>query len=151
MNLEYFHPDEFQGWYDKLSPKLLVLLDLFRYRLGVPVNVSRHPSSIGRDGGCSSQHCWEQFGEVRAIDLLPTGLVTQPDAIRMRRVAIDCGFTGIGIYPHWMPSAGFHVDVRDAVKMGQPATWGAIRPDHRYPQKYVSFDHAVSWLPEGPV
>lgn len=126
MKLEYFEEKEFRKWWPKMSPKLLVKLDLLRFRWGKPINISVKKGAIGRDGKGTSQHFWEQFGEVRAVDTIPEGIETQEDAYKFFKLAIECGFTGIGFYPTWSKGPGFHLDSREDVKMGSPKKWGGL-------------------------
>ena len=127
-------------WYPRLSNVLLVRLDLFRYRIGLPINVSKAKGAIGRTDNTTSQHNFSHWGEVRAIDVFPDGLLTMADAYNYRDIAIECGFTGIGIYPDKSPSPMMHLDVRENREIGQPALWGQIGG------KYVSFDEAAQLM-----
>lgn len=156
MNIEphhinYFNRAEFErngeNWFEKCSPRLLVLLDTFRHLTGECI-ISPHPLAIGRrayDKNPNSQHSVDTWREVRAIDLLPTLYPDSnilPDAIpdEWIQVAKEIGFTGIGLYPQWTHKGkqrcGLHLDVRDAPL----ATWGYIDG------KMVSIETALETL-----
>lgn len=143
MKLEYFSDTEFHGYFELISPRLLVLLDLFRFRWGGPVDISPAPGAVGRYVGPDkgSDHNIDKWGEVRAVDVMPRGLATVYDMRRAVELARDCGFTAIGIYPHWRPSAGLHLGVREGRKMGEPAMWGAVRKNGR--QTYTTWHEAM--------
>jgi len=142
MKLHYFDKDEFHGWYDKMSQELLVKLDILRHQWGRPIHVSSASGAVGRDDNSQSQHNWAAHGEVRAVDIFPEGVVTEDDVERFVNVATDAGMTGIGVYPHWSPSIGFHVDVRPDKAIGYPATWGAVNTEIGR-QRYVTMTEAM--------
>ena len=129
-HLYFFHPGEFNRggeWFSAMSPRLLVLLDTLRLRWERPIRISRHPRAVGRhDGDSESQHNYDIWDEVRAVDVIPDGLKTKDDAYAFFMLAADVGFTGIGFYPDWSPSPGFHLDVRHDRRPGFPATWGRV-------------------------
>lgn len=136
-HLQYFTREEFGDWLFYMSPRLLVMLDVFRHRWHAPVAISPVDGALGRHAGDSTtQHNVDVYGEVRAADLLPNGMDTREDMERAIRLAQSLGFTGIGIYPDWKPSPGLHLDVRHEKKPGHPAIWGAVKT--REGQKYVS-------------
>lgn len=129
--LYYFSNWEFhrnrEQWIDRVDRRLLVMLDLLRFKWGKPINVSSHPDAVGRYKGSSlSQHNIAQWGNVRAVDIIPNGIRTYDDAYSFYMLAIELGFTGVGFYPDWEPSPGFHVDVRYDVQPGYPVTWGYV-------------------------
>jgi len=152
-HLYYFKPYEFGDWLDHMDPRLLVLLDVFRHRwdksLVIMMN-GRIDGRLGRHKGedHDSQHNIDRWGEVRAADCFVSGLNTRADSARAFLLAKEIGFTGIGIYPDWMPSPGMHFDTRRDRRPGDPAHWGAVRDRPRAPQRYVSWDYAASKLPE---
>jgi len=143
----YFKAEEFREWADHMSVVLLAKLDVFRAHWGAPVNVSKHPLAIGREDRSKSQHNVRLWGEVRGIDLQPRGMVYREDMARAIECARLSGFTGIGIYPHWQPTAGIHVDVRVGRKPLHPAMWGAIRPDPAKGQDYTTVGRALVEAP----
>jgi|GEM_PF-3253353 len=124
VELEYFGPDEFQGWYDKMSPELLLKLDEFRRQWGYPVHVSPHPDAVGREyyaghDRFDSQHNYIKWGEVRAIDVFPKNsageyITSVGDRKRAYEIAVQVGFTGVGIYTDTVPGNMMHLDVRQA-------------------------------------
>lgn len=120
-NLRYFDPYEFQGYYDQLSPDLLLKLDEFRHRLGHPVRISPDPGAVIRKGQGTSQHF---FG--RAIDIILPAKVTLTRAFEIAKAV---GFTGIGLYkdPTWGEGInGMHLDVRPSTD-GYITSWSGWR------------------------
>ena len=118
--LRYFSAAEFGEWWPLMSTELLQKLDEFRARLGVPVRISPHSRALGRNDGplSFSQHNVDMWGEVRAADVMFEGVSLK----RAYEVAKAVGFSGIGAYPDWQPSAGLHLDVRP----GPLGTWAGI-------------------------
>ena len=134
--LEYFTPAEFRGQWGLLSPDLLLNLDGFRARIRRPVIISPADGALMRirpkgDTG-ESQHYYGRAADV----MIPGGLSGNEVA-----AAQDAGFTGIGLYPHWRPYPGLHLDVRN----GQPARWGGINPTGAG-QYYVTLSEAMSYV-----
>ncbi|MEE4109534.1 MAG: hypothetical protein V2I24_09315 [Halieaceae bacterium] len=146
----YFHEEEFRGWARLLDPVLLVRLDAFRGAWGKPVTISPVDGAIGREDDSGSQHNFSRWKMVRAVDVLPGGIKTQWDLERAQKVAIGAGFTGVGVYPHWRPTPGLHLDVRRSNAPGAPALWGGIRPDRDQPQQLVSAEAALAAFTEAP-
>ncbi|HKJ74728.1 MAG TPA: hypothetical protein VKA19_11480 [Alphaproteobacteria bacterium] len=155
-DLRFFRPEEFRGWFEDMSLRLLVLNDSLRFRWGAPIQISPHPAAIGRRlNRATTQHNIELWGEVRAVDQFPRGMTTRGAAERFLAIATSCGFTGIGIYPYWQrdrdadPEPGVHVDVRVDREPGDPATWGGIPytdQDGKRRQRYVSLSEALDRL-----
>ena len=146
IHIYYFSEAEFRGQLYLVNPKLVICLDLFRASWGAPVDISPHPGAIGRVSG--TWHDYEKHGSIHAVDVMPRGMNSEKEARRALKAAINSGFTGIGIYPHWRPAPGLHVDVRtDRVYM-KPALWGGIRQindetgTRTGKQVYVSTDEA---------
>lgn len=145
-HLYYFKPHEFRRgeaeWFCMMSPRLLVLLDLLRFRWGRPIHLSAAAGAIGRHAGPEhdSQHNVDLWHEVRALDVIPEGLTERDHLNRFYRLAAECGFTGIGFYPQWH-QPGFHLDAREDRLPGYPATWGAL--DGAGGNVYVSFTDAL--------
>ena len=143
IDLRFFEEEEFGGWFSSCSPRLLILLDALRFQWGAPIRVSRAQGAIGRrlGEGAKSQHNIDRWGEVRAVDVFPSGLVTREDVDSFLLSAISIGITGIGFYPDWSGGFGFHLDVREDREPGYPATWGRV--DTRLEKQYVSIDAAM--------
>ena len=134
--LKYFKPHEFQGWFEFMDLDLLQELDDLRHAWGKPIRISPAPGATGRRLGESmSYHNFDRWGCVKAVDVMPDGLDCAVCAIEFDRLSRPA-FKGIGLYPHWKPSPGFHLDVRK-----QYARWGAIKIGKQ--QHYVSFEHAL--------
>ena len=124
--LFYFAPDEFRGWLPSMHPRLVTLLDVFRFAWGRPVMVSPADGAIGRRNDTESRHNIERWGRVEAIDVMPAAMERAEQAREAAETARRCGITGIGVYPHWSPRPGMHLDVRDTASPGEPAIWGAL-------------------------
>jgi len=129
MHLENFNSDEFRLWWPEMSPRLLTMLDLLRYRLGSPISISKAKGAIGRQDDTESEHNVSKWGEVLAVDCFVAGVYGRAQVESVVHEAKKLGFTGIGIYPSWSNNkgekqCGFHLGVRPTRKMGNPATWG---------------------------
>ena len=111
--MKHFSPAEFRGWYDVLDEELKEKLDDLRARYGRAVSISPAEGAIGRRLGPSkkSYHNLDFHGVVKAVDVLPSG----DDLTKFFRLAKAVGFGGIGIYPHWKPRPGLHLDVRPKI------------------------------------
>lgn len=145
-HLYYFKPEEFtrggEAWFPDMSPRLLVLLDLLRFRWGKPIRVSKDSGAVGRFlGDNMSQHNITKWGEVRAVDILPDGVTNHDSAYAFFMLAIECGFTGIGLYLDWASGVGFHLDVRTDKQPGYPSTWGRVQGAAG--SRYVSLNDAL--------
>jgi hypothetical protein len=123
--MEHFQPSEFREWRGRMSVRLLHVLDAFRDEWGAPCTVSPHPDALGRHlgAGHTSQHNYDQWGEVRACDLFPKGMDSREDFARAYAIAKRVGATGIGIYTDTRPGNMIHLDVRADKPVGSPATW----------------------------
>lgn len=130
--LRYFTESEFGQWWPLMSTELLQKLDEFRHRLGVPVTISQANGSLGRElgPGSLSQHNVDMWGEVRAADVMFTGV----DLQTAYQIAKEVGFTGIGAYPDWNPYPGLHLDVRQAPL----ALWSGIKEQGQQVYKAIS-------------
>jgi hypothetical protein len=148
MHTEYFSPDEFRGHHDRMSPRLLTLLDLWRWRLGCPVRISPVEGALVRELGPNreSEHNVDRWGECLAADVFADEVWTRSETDKAVRLAAECGFTGIGVYADTRNARGvdqvmFHLGVRPTHSMGTPATWGRVG------HQYVSLAAAVAELP----
>lgn len=138
--MQYFQPQEFQGWYDQLDPRLMRALDAFRELWGDPVNISPAPGAVGRSLGAqaTSRHNIDRYGTVQAVDVFPKGMATRKEAERAAVCAEQAGFGGIGLYPHWRPAPGLHLDVRP-----NQSRWGGKRSSSGR-QIYITLDAALA-------
>jgi len=139
QRLRHFDPNEFGKWGPWMSERLLEALDEFRHALMAPVMISPADGSLGRFAGDSgSQHNIDKWDEVRAADVM----APRTDVLRAYEVARELGmFSGIGLYPHWRPYPGLHLDVRESATPEGPALWGAIKNECGR-QVYVPLDVA---------
>jgi hypothetical protein len=144
--LKYFTPHEFiragRQWWPDMDQDLLLSLDVFRGLWGAPVYISPHPLALGRhdrEHG-TSQHNIDRWRVVRAADIMPEGMTSVDAACRAVEIAEDAGMVGIGLYPHWSPRPGLHVDVRHS----GPARWGAVKRDGV--QIYTTLDSVLSQM-----
>ena len=133
VHLQHFSKTEFREWWGKMSPRLLVLLDILRYKLKSPIQISRHPKSLGRHLGdkSHSEHNIDFWLQVLAVDCFVTNVFTRNEAAHVVYTAHGIGFTGIGVYPDWIngrgdKQVGFHLGVRPTINMGNPAEWGYV-------------------------
>lgn len=147
IDLRYFSLDEFRDWKGRMSYRLLVLEDTLRHMWGAAITVSPVEGALGRHKGQSntSQHNYDRWGEVRAMDQFLEGMDTRAEAERAVDLMTDIGFTGIGVYPHWHPKPGIHGDVRADEAPGDPALWGML--DDGDGQYQVSIEEALEAMP----
>ena len=160
-HLEHFDQSEFvtvyldehgrqhsMDWWPLMSPRLLVMLDIFRHRWGAPVMISPNRIALGRYLGedNASEHNVDRWAAVLAADVFPAGMDTAEDMRLAVKTARSIGFTGIGVYPHWQPSPGLHLGVRPNLRMGEPAYWGGI-DNAEGKQIYVSIEEACRHAP----
>ncbi len=135
VNLRHFTAAEFGVWWPLINPRLLTMLDEYRERLGVPVQISPALGAIGRIAtGSESQHIPQPF--INAVDVMPK----TDDLQYAYRVAVETGFTGIGVYPDWQPRAGLHLDVRNDRVAGDPDKWSGIQTANG--QEYFEVERA---------
>lgn len=148
VTLYYFGRNEFNrggvNWYERMDPRLLVLLDVFRHQWGAKVSISAHDAALGRELGPTklSDHNVDLHGVCLAADVIPEGMTRRADAWRAVTTAAAVGFTAIGVYPDWLPGPGLHLGTRMSHRPGTPALWGAVRPEGGS-QQYVALHSAV--------
>lgn len=127
VKLKYFSPAEFGAWWPFVDADLLHGLDAFRGALGVPVKISPVTGAIGRTSKDykTSQHYFLSGGKVRAIDvMIPQGITLNEAYNVARNLGV---FSGIGVYPDWVPSHGLHVDTRLNRTPQNPSTWSGLK------------------------
>ena len=122
--LRHFEPVEFNGWANRMSPRLAYTLDLWRERCGFPIEVSPHPRAIGRTNGNENSRHYAVGRAPDAIDVFPRG-----DIEIAVKTAVQL-FGGVGLYVNWTDAAGrktpgMHVDTRPRIN-DKPASWGQI-------------------------
>ena len=144
---QYFTQEEFREWSEDMSPRLVTMLDVLRFRLGSPIEVSGSEYALGRNLGVGkmSEHNVDEWGEVLAVDCFISGVYSRQQAEGVVHEAIATGFTGVGVYSDTRNNKGqeqvmFHLGVRPNEIMGSPATWGRISG------KYTSLIAAVQSL-----
>jgi len=132
-----FSQEEFREWSDDMSPRLVTMLDVLRFRLGSAIEISASEYALGRNLGRNelSEHNIDEWGEVLAVDCFISGIYNRAQAEEVAREAKAIGFTGIGVYSDTHNNQGddqvmFHLGVRPTEMMGSPATWGRV--DHDY-------------------
>ena len=147
---QHFSAEEFRDWADDMSPRLVTMLDILRFRLGSPIAVSGSEYALGRNlgRGKMSEHNIDEWGEVLAVDCFIGGVYNRIQAEAVAHEAEAIGFTGIGVYSDTRNNQGqeqvmFHLGVRPNEDMGSPATWGRISG------KYTSLIAAVQSLKAG--
>lgn len=140
--LDHFTALEFGVWWPVMSKELLISLDQFREMWGAPVSITSAVGGIGREDESGSQHNILKWGEVRAVDIIPSGMNTATDRRKAVQIARQVGFTGIGLYPEWKPSGGLHLDVRQDRTSNNPATWSRIEIAGK--QEYVELERGFA-------
>ena len=147
---QHFSQEEFREWAEDMSPRLVTMLDVLRFRLGRPIAISASEYALGRNlgRGKMSEHNIEEWGEVLAVDCFISGVYNRAQAEAVVYEAEGIGFTGIGVYSDTHNNKGeeqvmFHLGVRPNELMGSPATWGRISG------KYTSLMAAVQSLKAG--
>ena len=134
---QYFTQEEFRDWAEDMSPRLVTMLDILRFHIGRPIEISKSSYALGREQGRDqmSEHNIDRWGEVLAVDCFVTGVYRRAQAEAVAHEAEAIGFTGIGVYSDTHNNYGeeqvmFHLGVRPNELMGAPATWGRV--DHDY-------------------
>ena len=147
---QHFSAEEFRDWADDMSPRLVTMLDILRFRLGSPIAVSGSEYALGRNLGVGkmSEHNVDHWGEVLAVDCFVSGVYNRAQAEAVVYEAEGIGFTGIGVYSDTHNNQGddqvmFHLGVRPNEDMGSPATWGRVAG------KYTSLIAAIQSLKTG--
>ena len=66
---QHFSSEEFREWSDDMSPRLVTMLDVLRFRLGRPIAISASEYALGRNLGRNelSEHNVDEWGEVLEI------------------------------------------------------------------------------------
>lgn len=153
--LSHFSASEFdltsvggENWWPYMSSDVLRALDSLRELWGLPIRISPVAGALGRRLGlvASSDHNFDRWEEVRAVDVFVEGVETPAQAMEVLKLARACGFNALGVYPHWRNSrgeqqCGFHFGVRPGV--AQEATWGMVREHLMGSHRTVAMSEAV--------
>ena len=130
---QHFNQEEFREWAEDISPRLVTMLDVLRFRLGSAIEISGSDYALGRNlgRGKMSEHNVDEWGEVLAVDCFISGVYNRAQAEAVALEAKSIGFTGIGVYSDTRNNKGedqvmFHLGVRPTEIMGSPATWGRV-------------------------
>ena len=147
---QHFSQEEFRDWAENMSPRLVTMMDVLRFRLGSAIEISGSKYALGRElgRGKMSEHNIDHWGEVLAVDCFIGGVYNRAQVEAVVYEAEGIGFTGIGVYSDTRNNQGqeqvmFHLGVRPNELMGSPATWGRISG------KYTSLIAAVQSLKAG--
>ena len=134
---QHFSQEEFRDWAENMSPRLVTMMDVLRFRLGSAIEISGSKYALGRElgRGKMSEHNIDHWGEVLAVDCFIGGVYNRAQVEAVVYEAEGIGFTGIGVYSDTRNNQGqeqvmFHLGVRPNELMGSPATWGRV--DHDY-------------------
>ena len=134
---QHFDAEEFREWSDDMSARLVTMLDVLRFKLDSPIEISLSKYALGRElgRGKMSEHNIDEWGEVLAVDCFISGVYNRAQSEAVVYEATSIGFTGIGVYSDTTNNQGeeqvmFHLGVRPTEMMGNPATWGRV--DHDY-------------------
>ncbi len=117
----HFTPGEAWGVADKMAPWLIRYLDDFRDYIGRPVVINR---GYDLEAAPNSYH---RTGE--AVDVGVDGY----NMLDLFLAASRFPFTGIGVYPLWMPRPGLHLDVRSGPGILPRAFWLCLAPKQYIP------------------
>ena len=73
---QYFSQEEFREWAEDMSPRLVTMLDVLRFRLGSAIEISASEYALGRELGRNdlSEHNVDHWGEVLAVDCFVSGV-----------------------------------------------------------------------------
>lgn len=128
--LRHFGPNEFCEWAPFMDHNFLSRLDQYRQKLGMPIMISPVNGALGRrNGKPTSQHYFDGTRYLRVADIMPYGRGGRPLDKEEMEYAVELArqleFTGIGLYPAWMPYPGLHLDMRP----GTLRTWGMLPID----------------------
>ena len=133
---QHFSQEEFREWSEDMSPRLVTMLDVLRFKLGSPIEISASEYALGRElgRGKMSEHNVDHWGEVLAADCFISGIYNRAQSEAVVYEATSIGFTGIGVYSDTHNNKGeeqvmFHLGVRPNELMGSPATWGRVDHD----------------------
>jgi hypothetical protein len=147
---QHFTQEEFREWSDDMSARLVTMLDVLRFKLGSPIEISASEYALGRNLGRNelSEHNIDHWGEVLAVDCFIGGVYNRAQAEAVVYEAEGIGFTGIGVYSDTHNNQGddqvmFHLGVRPNEDMGSPATWGRVNGE------YTSLMAAIQSLKAG--
>jgi hypothetical protein len=143
VSLSYLKQTDFRQWWPAMNTELVALVDELGRRVdeaGGELRISPADGALGRKLGPNddSQHNVTKWGEVRAADVMITGIDLQ-DAYDLAR---EVGFTGVGVYPDWDPDPGLHVDVREDASPDDPAQWAGLDTENGG-QTYVAASQVV--------
>ena len=74
---QHFSAEEFREWAEDMSPRLVTMLDVLRFRLGRPIEISASEYALGRNLGRNelSEHNIDEWGEVLAVDCFVSGTI----------------------------------------------------------------------------
>jgi hypothetical protein len=147
---QHFSAEEFRDWADDMSPRLVTMLDVLRFRLGSAIEISGSEYALGRNlgRGQMSEHNIDHWSEVLTVDCFIRGVYKRAQAEAVAHEAEGIGFTGIGVYSDTHNNRGeeqvmFHLGVRPNELMGSPATWGRVNGE------YTSLMAAIQSLKAG--
>jgi hypothetical protein len=142
---QHFSAEEFREWSDDMSPRLVTMLDVLRFRLGSAIEISASEYALGRNlgRGKMSEHNIDEWGEVLAVDCFISGVYNRAQAEAVVYEATAIGFTGIGVYSDTHNNQGqeqvmFHLGVRPNELMGSPATWGRVEGEYVFIEKALT-------------
>jgi len=79
---QHFDQEEFRDWAEDMSPRLVTMLDVLRFRLGSAIEISGSDYALGRElgRGKMSEHNVDEWGEVLAVDCFISGVYSRAQA-----------------------------------------------------------------------
>lgn len=126
---------------DRMSHEILAAVDALREAAGVPFTVSPAPGATVRLSGNPASRHYAVGRLSDAVDVLVPPGVSLRELVDLARIAVPA-IGGIGVYPHWQPSHGLHLDARPRKPSGDLYTWGGVLVDGA--QRYVSLETALA-------
>jgi len=124
---QHFDQEEFRDWAEDMSPRLVTMLDVLRFLLGSPIEVSGSEYAIGRNlgRGKMSEHNVDEWGEVLAVDCFVRGVYNRAQAEAVAREAVtasDAGDSTQWILADNTQATVTHEELKEALLLSGEAT-----------------------------
>ena len=124
---QYFSSEEFREWAEDMSPRLVTMLDVLRFRLGSPIAISGSDYALGRNlgRGKMSAHNIDEWGEVLAVDCFIGGVYSRAQAEAVAREAVtasDAGDSTQWILADNTQATVTHEELKEALLLSGEAT-----------------------------
>jgi len=124
---QYFTPEEFREWSDDMSPRLVTMLDVLRFRLDRVIEISGSAQALGLNlgRGKMSEHNVDEWGEVLAVDCFVSGVYSRAQAEAVAREAVtasDAGDSTQWILADNTQATVTHEELKEALLLSGEAT-----------------------------